>query len=70
MFLDPPYRKGFIDKILKNNNFIESLHDVSILVVEVDKSEVLQSLERFEMLQEKQYGDTSVYILRYQKSTS
>lgn len=70
VFLDPPYRKALLDKILQNNDFLESLRDGAIIVLEAEKTFEFLSLQGFEILQEKLYGDTRVVLLRHHKSTS
>lgn len=68
VFLDPPYRKDLIGKTLKHLSDQGVLADQAVCVLESEKDTVLGVPQGFEMLKDKQYGDTLVTYLRYSRS--
>lgn len=65
VFLDPPYRKSYIDKVLAQFHLQGFLKPDSICVLEVEKEFQNAFVDPYMMLQEKVYGDTKVIFLRY-----
>jgi 16S rRNA (guanine966-N2)-methyltransferase len=61
---DPPYGKGFCQKLLEilaEKNFLSA---DGILVIEHHKKEKIEKMENFILLRERKYGDTVVSFFR------
>jgi len=65
VFLDPPYYKGFVDLTLKNLLDQGAFASGAICVLETEKHLAIHVPQGFEVLKDKQYGDTHVTYLRY-----
>lgn len=64
IFIDPPYKYTFFDKILeilKNNNI---LNKNTIIVIETDKKYKLKLSSEFEVIKDKTYGKTQLLFLK------
>lgn len=67
LFLDPPYKKGLIAASLESLSAQGWLAEKCLVVAESEKGYTLDALQiPYEMLQQKNYGDTSVHILELQ----
>lgn len=65
VFLDPPYRKSYIDKMLVYLHLQGFLKQGCVCVLEAEKEFQIAFFDPYMMLQEKVYGDTKVIFLRY-----
>lgn len=68
IFLDPPYNKGFLDKIflkIKNNNL---LSDDGIIVVETEYNGETPECNDFLCINSKKYGKTMVLIYKLRQN--
>ena len=63
VFLDPPYKKGYIDKALYVLSEKKLLTDDAILVLECDISESISIPECYNIKKEVTYGRIKVYLL-------
>ena len=67
VFCDPPYRQGWITRLLAFDNLLSVLGDSGILVFEHDRQEVTEVLqavgEKWRVLRQAAYGDTAVSFL-------
>lgn len=61
---DPPYGKGFCQRVLEILSEKEVLNPVGVLVIEHHKKEKIEKLENFILLRERKYGDTLVSFFR------
>jgi 16S rRNA (guanine966-N2)-methyltransferase len=61
VFIDPPYMVGQNDVITLLGNL--NLSDPGVVVLERPVKEVAPTIEGFDLLQEKSYGDTKVFFL-------
>ena len=68
VFLDPPYKQDMIVPVLEKLVEEEILSDQAVCVLEAEKNAVLDLPRQFELLKDKQYGDTLVCYARYKKS--
>ena len=66
IFLDPPYNKELGEKAL--NSAIEGgwFADEALIIVEESKSATITWPENIELLDEKTYGDTTLYYAKWQ----
>ena len=64
-FLDPPYRKNLIAPALAGLRDGKWLNAPALLVAEMAEDEILPSLDGYQILNDRVYGDTRVAILRY-----
>ena len=63
VFLDPPYKKGYIDKallLLHENNL---LTDDAIIIAEFDRSETVNIPQFYNIRKEASYGRVKILIL-------
>ncbi len=65
VFLDPPYRKDYVPKLLELLALEDVMRDGCVCVLEVEKAFQNAFNEPYVILQEKVYGDTKVIFLRY-----
>jgi len=66
VFLDPPYRKGLLDKALHALHESRVLLNDTCCVVEAEKEFEPNLLNAFTVQSAKIYGDTQVMFLKYQ----
>ncbi|RLC46455.1 MAG: 16S rRNA (guanine(966)-N(2))-methyltransferase RsmD [Candidatus Cloacimonadota bacterium] len=62
IFIDPPYNKGIVQKVVGKIFVSDILKDDGILVVEHSNRERLQDIDN-RIIIEKNYGDTNITIL-------
>jgi len=64
IFIDPPYKYLFFEKIL--NNLVESkiIGKNTIIVIESDKKNILEFSSNFKIIKNKTYGKTKLYFLK------
>jgi len=65
VFADPPYERGFVAKILMHLRGVDLMHAESLLIIEMGRRES-DNLDRdgFELLREKRFGNTLIWMLR------
>ncbi len=61
IFMDPPYRQGYVDKVIKNKNSIGQ--QGSIWIIETEE-ELEFTFEGFDLLKDKTYGTQRIRILK------
>lgn len=66
VFLDPPYAQGLVEKTLNSLHNAGILKDGAIVVAEDAKDESCVLHSNFQILKEKEYGQTVIRLLRYQ----
>jgi len=66
IFLDPPYRQGWVEKVLGHLQKVNHLSDLGVIVIETAADEQLpEQLAPFEVRIVKEYGDTKVWYLQF-----
>ena len=65
VFLDPPYRKGLVDKALKSLIKGNWLADGAIIVIETAKREDVDIPEQLEELDDRKYGNSRIRIYQW-----
>jgi 16S rRNA (guanine966-N2)-methyltransferase len=64
ILVDPPYRKGWVEKILAKLETHKIYHGDSILVVQHDRREPLpEDIEGWDLIRQRRIGDTEISIL-------
>ena len=64
IFMDPPYRRGLVQKTLDILQTQSTYHEDSILVIEHDRREPLaESMEGWVLVRERPFGDTVVSFI-------
>ena len=63
-FLDPPYRKGLLAPALKGLAAGGWLNANALIVAETAEDEAIPVLDRFEILDDRVYGDTRIAFMR------
>lgn len=66
IFADPPYRKGWIERILPH--CVTLLAPQGIIVVEHEKELILKDLDDLKIIKKKKYGDTAITIFKRKNS--
>lgn len=61
IFMDPPYRQGYVEKILKNKDTLG--HEDTLWIIETEEELEFMNLG-FEVLKDKAYGTQRIRILR------
>ncbi|HVP35951.1 MAG TPA: 16S rRNA (guanine(966)-N(2))-methyltransferase RsmD [Terriglobales bacterium] len=64
IFADPPYGKGFCQKVLEILSGKVILNPDGVLVIEHHKKEKLETVRNLILLKERKYGDTLVSFFR------
>ena len=64
IFLDPPYRKGLVDKALCILSKPCRLTHSGVIIAETASDEGLQVLEPFEIRKTSEYGDTKIWYIQ------
>lgn len=67
-FCDPPYEKDLISPCLKTLHDQNWLNDGAIGVLETEKDAKIEYGANFEVLSEKNYGDTDIIFITYKKA--
>ena len=67
IFIDPPYKYLFFNKILNNLKKSKILNKNTIIVIELDKKNKFKLPLYYEIIKEKIYGKTKLIFLRYIK---
>jgi 16S rRNA (guanine(966)-N(2))-methyltransferase RsmD len=64
ILMDPPYREGWVEKMLERFQRNPIHHESSMLVIEHDRREPLpEVMEEWEVIKQRQMGDTVVSFL-------
>ncbi|HSL61745.1 MAG TPA: 16S rRNA (guanine(966)-N(2))-methyltransferase RsmD [Desulfotignum sp.] len=64
IFMDPPYDRGFMEKIFEKQDFADLLSEGGILVVEHASREILpSSLNGLDIFRQKKYSRTTISFL-------
>ncbi|NLI91390.1 MAG: 16S rRNA (guanine(966)-N(2))-methyltransferase RsmD [Peptococcaceae bacterium] len=65
IFLDPPYHQGMINKVLSYLNRRPILHPKGVIIIETASDEEIgQDLFPYEIMIEREYGDTKLWFLQ------
>ena len=67
VFLDPPYEQGMVSKALEsviNNKWLERN---ALCVIEMSTKETLNCLREFEQVDERKYGTTVIYFIKFRR---
>ncbi len=64
IFADPPYNKGFIQRLLNSLKNFNRLTDDNLIILECFKNEPFDFHNIFELLKEKKYGETKLIFLK------
>jgi len=67
IFMDPPYEQGLIERTLTKLNSHPIYHKDSILVVEHHRRELLSAAAGWDLIRQRQMGETVVSILTPQQ---
>ncbi|MEO0129193.1 MAG: 16S rRNA (guanine(966)-N(2))-methyltransferase RsmD [candidate division WOR-3 bacterium] len=67
VFIDPPYRTGYLNETLALLHFYNLLKEESIIVVEYSNFYPRSIDNRYEIIKEKKYGDTIVSFLKLKR---
>jgi len=60
VFMDPPYNKGWIDKVIKKLIKSELLYHDSLIIAEHEKNINIQDSKNINIIRERNYGETSI----------
>ena len=66
VFIDPPYNKGLGEKAIQSAINDKWLADEALIILEESKSATITWPEGIELLDEKNYGETTVYYTKWQ----
>lgn len=68
VFADPPYRKGYIEKLL---NLVEnSLKSHGIFIIEHESEKTVGTTKNLKKIKERKYGDTKITVFEKDSSLS
>jgi 16S rRNA (guanine(966)-N(2))-methyltransferase RsmD len=71
VFLDPPYRQGHVERLLKHISQSSLLAESAVVIAELAKNEDLgHSFGTLELLERRNYGDTSIALFAHRGSTT
>lgn len=68
VFIDPPYRTEYLNEALELLYFYHLLKEESTIVIEYSYFNPCSIIEGYEIIKEKQYGDTIVSFLKLKRS--
>jgi len=68
VFMDPPYYKEYVGKVLNLLVERQYLSDRSIIAIETEKRGELEIPQSMRLIKEKIYGNNKLIILRYEQS--
>lgn len=66
VFIDPPYNKGLGEKAISSVINDKWLADEALIILEESKSATITWPDGIELLDEKNYGDTTLYYAKWQ----
>jgi 16S rRNA (guanine966-N2)-methyltransferase len=69
IFCDPPYYKNLIPSVLEILSQKGWIGDKTAIILELERKEVLEISENFEILEEKEYGDTKIMYIKNKPSS-
>ena len=64
IFIDPPYKYLFFERILNNLEKSKIIAKNTIIVIESDKKNILEFSSNFKIINNKTYGKTKLYFLK------
>jgi len=64
IFIDPPYKYLFFERILNNLEESKIIAKNTIIVIESDKKNILEFSSNFKIINNKTYGKTKLYFLK------
>ena len=67
IFMDPPYNKGHIPKVLESIQKNKALKNNGIVVLESDNTDFHENINGYEIIKQKKYGRT--YVTVYAQKT-
>ena len=67
IFMDPPYNKGHIPKVLESIQKNKALKNNGIVVLESDNTDFHENINGYEIIKQKRYGRT--YVTVYAQKT-
>jgi len=62
IFLDPPYRQGFIPKVLEKIDSLQLLADDGIICAESASDESISATAGLQLLESRRYGSTTIHL--------
>ncbi|BBB93243.1 MAG TPA: 16S rRNA (guanine(966)-N(2))-methyltransferase RsmD [Methylomusa anaerophila] len=64
IFVDPPYNRGLVNKVLRKLDSIAVLREGGVIVVEHSKHEPVEAIwDNLELLRAERFGETSISLL-------
>lgn len=70
IFLDPPYNKGLVEKIIEKLLALELIDEMTLVVAELDAKAELILPAGMQTIKTSKYGDTAVYYCEKNKEDS
>ncbi len=68
IFMDPPYDKGFVSNLFKNNDLLNVMKDDSIIIAEQSiRENALEKVAGFDLYDKRTYGETLISFFRKNK---
>ncbi|MBF0259768.1 MAG: 16S rRNA (guanine(966)-N(2))-methyltransferase RsmD [Desulfamplus sp.] len=65
IFIDPPYERGFVGKVLENRALLQCLGPETLLILEHSvKENIPDKLEKLDIHDQRQYGKTLISFFR------
>ncbi|MCP3899434.1 MAG: 16S rRNA (guanine(966)-N(2))-methyltransferase RsmD, partial [Desulfobacteraceae bacterium] len=65
---DPPYDKGLVSNIFKNNDLLNVMKDDSIIIAEQSiRENALEKVAGFDLYDKRTYGETLISFFRKNK---
>ncbi|MBF0235414.1 MAG: 16S rRNA (guanine(966)-N(2))-methyltransferase RsmD [Desulfamplus sp.] len=65
IFIDPPYERGFVGKVLENRALLQCLSPETLLILEHSvKENIPDKLEKLDIHDQRQYGKTLISFFR------
>ena len=69
IFMDPPYNKGLVPKVLADIDRLNLLSEGGIICAETESGEVVSNSGRLECFESRRYGSTSIHLLSLRNTT-
>ena len=70
IFADPPYNSGWCEELMRLQNFDKLFHSETVFVFEHSVREKLVPPENFELISEREYGETCLTFTSISRSVS
>lgn len=69
IFMDPPYERGFVEKILENNSLMQCCGVNTLIILEHSlKENIPNNLEKLDIHDQRQYGKTLISFFKLKES--